>query len=319
MTKYIGKPIRRVEDPRLITGHGKYIDDIILPGMQYLYVIRSNYAWAKFKLDTSEAEKKGYTVITPDIVKDLNLKPLPNFFYDKAPKEYPLPIDYEARYFGEPIALITAMDRYEVADAAELINIDYEPFTPLINPLDAMKPDAPILHKDLGTNLVYSDEFVYGNEPENVDYIEKTIRYNRVSHAFLEPNGVIADYDKFSQRLTVYANTQVPQVFKTALSIIFNLPRNSVRILVPDIGGAFGGKIFLKPLVLASLASIVSGRPVKYVETRIENITAAVHGPDRHYKAKLFYKGDKLVGIDVELIEDFGAYMHTYQPLPVLR
>ncbi|MCY0860189.1 MAG: xanthine dehydrogenase family protein molybdopterin-binding subunit [Sulfolobaceae archaeon] len=319
MTRYIGKPIKRIEDPRLITGRGRYVDDIILPGMQYLYVIRSNYAWAKFRLDTTEAEKRGAIVITPSVVKDLDLKPLPNFFYDKAPKEYALPIDYEAKYFGEPIALVLGNDRYEAADLAELVNVEYEPYTPLVDPIAAIQPNAPVLHKDLGTNLVYTDEFVYGEEPESFDYIEKKIRYNRVSHGFLEPNAVIADYDKFSNRLTVYANTQVPQVFKTALSIIFNLPRSSVRILVPDIGGAFGGKIFLKPLVLASLASIVSGRPVKYIETRIENISAAVHGPDRRYTAKLLYKGDKLIGVDVELIEDFGAYMHTYQPLPVLR
>ncbi|MEM0363753.1 MAG: xanthine dehydrogenase family protein molybdopterin-binding subunit [Sulfolobaceae archaeon] len=313
---YIGSPVKRVEDLRFLSGKGRFIDDIYLPNMLYMSVLRSNYAWAKFKIDPINVERKGLKVITYDDAKDFN--PLPNFFAPKYPKEYILAKD-EAKYFGEPLAIIVGRDRYEVYDALEELDVTYDPKTPLIDPFKAMDPNSPKLHEDLDSNLVYNDTFEYGEEPKDYDYIEKRFRYNRISPSPIETNGVIADYDKITGNLTVYANTQVPQVFKTALSIIFNIPRSKVRIIVPDSGGGFGGKIFLKPLALASLASILTGKPVKYIETRYEHMISAVHGPDRHYKAKILYKGDTLLGMIVDLVEDFGAYLHTYQPLPILR
>jgi CO/xanthine dehydrogenase Mo-binding subunit len=308
--------VKRVEDLRLLSGKGRFIDDLYFPNMLYMAVLRSNYAWARFNINPRKAEERGFTVITFDDTKDFN--PLPNFFAPKYPKEYILAKN-EAKYFGEPIALIVGRDRYEVYDALELVEVDYDPKNPLIDPFKAMEPNSPKLHEDLDSNLVYTDLFVYGEEPKDFDSVEKVFRYNRILPSPIETNGVIADFDKITGSLTVYANTQIPQVFKTALSIIFNIPRPKIRIIVPDSGGGFGGKIFLKPIAMAALASIITGKPVKYIETRYEHMISAVHGPDRHYKAKILYKGDNLLGMDVELVEDFGAYLHTYQPLPILR
>jgi len=313
---YIGNSVKRVEDLRLLSGKGRFIDDLYFPNMLYMAVLRSNYAWARFNINPRKAEERGFTVITFDDTKDFN--PLPNFFAPKYPKEYILAKN-EAKYFGEPIALIVGRDRYEVYDALELVEVDYDPKNPLIDPFKAMEPNSPKLHEDLDSNLVYTDLFVYGEEPKDFDSVEKVFRYNRILPSPIETNGVIADFDKITGSLTVYANTQIPQVFKTALSIIFNIPRPKIRIIVPDSGGGFGGKIFLKPIAMAALASIITGKPVKYIETRYEHMISAVHGPDRHYKAKILYKGDNLLGMDVELVEDFGAYLHTYQPLPILR
>lgn len=313
---YIGNSVKRVEDLRLLSGKGRFIDDLYFPNMLYMAVVRSNYAWARFNINPRKAEERGFTVITFDDTKDFN--PFPNFFAHKYPKEYILAKN-EAKYFGEPLALIVGRDRYEVYDALELVEVDYDPKNPLIDPFKAMEPNSPKLHEDLDSNLVYTDLFVYGEEPKDFDSVEKVFRYNRILPSPIETNGVIADFDKITGSLTVYANTQVPQVFKTALSIIFNIPRSKIRIIVPDSGGGFGGKIFLKPIAMTALASIITGKPVKYIETRYEHIISAVHGPDRHYKAKILYKGDNLLGMDVELIEDFGAYLHTYQPLPILR
>lgn len=301
--------MRRVEDPRFLTGKGRFIDDIQLPGMLYLGVIRSQYARAKFYVKSSDK------VITQEDVMEIT-NPLPNFFAPKAPKEYPLAYK-EAKYVGEPLALIVAKDRYEIEDLIDETYVEYEPLPPIVDPLKAME-DKELIHGDFGTNIAYDDTFVYGEEPSDYEYLEKTFRINRICPSPIEPNGVIADYSYAENSLTVYANTQVPQVFRTALSIVFNIPRSKIRIIVPDSGGGFGGKIFLKPLVLASLASIVTKRPVKYIETRTENIMT-VQGPDRIYKARILYKGDKLLGMDVFQIEDFGAYLHTYQPLPILR
>ncbi len=305
----IGKPVRRVEDPRFISGRGRFIDDIHLPGELFLGVIRSPYPRAKFSLSSNKVD-----VITQS---DLKTNPLPNFFYESAPKEYPLAVD-EVRYVGEPVALVVGRDRYEVEDLKERVEIDYEPLPPVESARDALT-GSNLVHPEIGTNIVYQDVFEYGVPPSGYKTLEKTFRVNRISPMPMETNGVIADYSPVDGSLTVYANTQVPQVFRTALSIIFQISKSKIRIKVPDSGGGFGGKIFLKPMVLATMASIVTGRPVKYVETRTEHVISAVHGPDREYRAKIMYRDGEVLGMEVDLLENFGAYMHTYQPLPILR
>lgn len=305
----IGKPVRRLEDPRLISGRGRFIDDIHLPGELFLGVIRSPYPRARFRVNGKEVE-----VITQ---ADLKTNPLPNFFFESAPKEYPLAID-EARYVGEPVALVVGRDRYEAEDLKEMVEVEYDPLPPVESAREALTGKI-LVHQELGTNLVYRDSFEYGQPPSSFKTVEKTFRVNRISPMPLETNGVIADYSPVDESLTVYANTQVPQVFRTALSIVFQIPRSRIRIIVPDSGGGFGGKIFLKPLVLATMASMVTGRPVKYIETRTEHVISAVQGPDREYQARIMYRDGEILGMEVDLLENFGAYMHTYQPLPILR
>ncbi|MCG3108938.1 Glyceraldehyde dehydrogenase large chain [Metallosphaera sp. J1] len=305
----IGKPVRRLEDPRLISGRGRFIDDIHLPGELFLGVIRSPYPRARFRVHGN-----GVGVITQ---ADLKTNPMPNFFYESAPREFPLAVD-EARYVGEPIALVTGRDRYEVEDLKERVEVEYDPLPPVESAREALN-GSNLVHQELGSNLVYQDSFEYGRQPSSFKTLEKTFRVNRISPMPLETNGVIADYSPVEGSLTVYANTQVPQVFRTALSIVFQIPRSRIRIIVPDSGGGFGGKIFLKPLVLATMASMITGRPVKYIETRTEHVMSAVQGPDREYHAKIMYREGEILGMEVDLLENFGAYMHTYQPLPILR
>ncbi|MEM4912560.1 MAG: xanthine dehydrogenase family protein molybdopterin-binding subunit, partial [Metallosphaera sp.] len=278
-------------------------------------VIRSNYPRAKFRI-TKEPSSSNITLITFDDIKTFN--PLPNFFIENAPKEYILPRNI-ANYYGEPIAIVVGRDRYSVQDAIDEIEIEYEPLEAVIDPFKSLEPNAPVIHQEFGTNLIYKDEFIYGEKPFEYKEITKQFRYNRILPSPIEPNAVIAEYNKISGELTIIANTQVPQVFKTAVSIVFNIPRSKIRIIVPDSGGGFGGKIFLKPIVMTVAASIITGKTVKYIETRSEHIISAVHGPDRHYTAKILYKDNQLLGIEVSLLEDFGAYLHTYQPLPILR
>ncbi|GGU00825.1 carbon-monoxide dehydrogenase large subunit [Sulfodiicoccus acidiphilus] len=300
--KYIGSPVRRVEDPRFVKGRGRYVDDLWLPGMLHLAVLRSPYARARFKVFTD--------AITGEHAKDFVS---PNFFAPLYPKERVLPLG-QASYYGEPVALVLGRDPYEARDALDDLEVEWDPLPPVLDPEEALNADP--IHPDV-PNLVYRDQFFYGEFREG-DKLEKSFRYNRQSPSPIEPNAVVADYDPHGG-LTVYANTQVPQVFRTALAVTFGLPRSRVTLKVPDSGGGFGGKIFIKPILLATLASMVSGRPVKYVETRTEHLVAAVHGPDRRYRAVLHHSGEKVLGLEVELLEDFGAYLHTYQPLPVLR
>ncbi|BCU66901.1 carbon monoxide dehydrogenase [Sulfolobales archaeon HS-7] len=302
----IGKPIRRVEDVRFLTGRGNFVDDIHIPGTLYLGVVRSPFPRAKFKLIT----KGDRRILTFDDVK--NFLPFPNFFFRGAPREYVLPKEV-ANYVGEPVALVLARDRYDLEDITESVDVEWDPLPPLIEPEKSISSEP--IHEGV-PNLIYNDVFTYGEKPEG-DFIEKTFRYNRNSPAPIEPNAVLANYD--NEKLTLYANTQLPQVFRTALSIILNIPRSKIRIIVPDSGGGFGGKIYLRPLAMAAVASFLTRRPVKYVETRTEHISAAVHGPDRKYRARIYYEGQRITGLEVELLEDFGAYMHTYQPLPILR
>lgn len=300
--------MRRVEDSRLLTGKGKFLDDISIPGELYLGVVRSPYPRAKFRLGGGPR----YLFSWRDISKVAG--PFPNFFFKDSPQEHVVERE-EAKYFGDPVALVLSRDRYGVEDALEEVEVDWEPLEPVTDPLRAEESDP--VHPGR-SNLVYQDRFTYGELSPGGDSVQKTFRYPRLSPSPIEPNAVLAHYTP--QGLTVYANTQVPQVFRTALSIILSLPRSRIRIVVPDSGGGFGGKIFLRPLVMASVASMISGRPVKYLETRTEHMIGGVQGPDRHYSARLYYTGGgKLRGIEVEQIEDFGAYLHTYQPLPILR
>ncbi|MEM3323282.1 MAG: xanthine dehydrogenase family protein molybdopterin-binding subunit [Metallosphaera sp.] len=307
----IGKPVRRVEDPRFISGRGRFVDDISLPGELFLGVIRSPYPRAKFKIAKVPA---GIEVITQE---DLKTEPLPNFFYEGAPKEFPLAVR-EVRYVGEPLALVVAKDRYEAEDIKERVEVEYEPLPPIESAHNALE-DKELVHEELGTNVVYKDTFEYGRISGNYKVMQKIFRVNRISPMPIETNGVIADYSPANGSLTIYANTQVPQVFRTALSIVFGIPKSRIRVIVPDSGGGFGGKIFLKPLVLATMASIYVERPVKYIETRTEHVTSAVQGPDREYHVSMMYRDGEILGMEVSLLENFGAYMHTYQPLPILR
>jgi CO/xanthine dehydrogenase Mo-binding subunit len=300
--KYIGSNVKRVEDPRFLKGRGKYVDDLWLPGMLHLAVVRSPYARAKFKV-LSDA-------ITGEHAKDYFS---PNFFAQIYPKERILPLG-QSNYYGEPIAIVLGRDPYEARDMAEKVEVEWDPLRPIMDPQESLTSEP--IHVDV-PNLVYEDSFLYGEFREG-DLLKKRFRYNRQSPSPLEPNAVVADFDPHGG-LTVYANTQVPQVFRTALAVTFNLPRSRVTIKVPDSGGGFGGKIFLKPILMATLASMLSGKPVKYIETRTEHLTAAVHGPDRRYNVTLHHQGDRVLGLEVELLEDFGAYLHTYQPLPILR
>jgi len=313
--KYIGRPIKRIEDLRFLSGRGRYVDDFDYRGIYHMAVIRSQYPRAKFKI-VKEPKSNDVTLITFDDIKNFN--PLPNFFIDRAPKEYILPNGI-SNYYGEPIAILVGKDRYSLQDIMDEIEVEYEPLQPVLDPFKALEPDSPVLHPEFGSNLVYEDEFIYGEKPTDFQTLTKRFRYNRILPSPLEPNAVIADYNKVTGELTIIANTQVPQVFKTAISIVFNIPRSKIRIIVPDSGGGFGGKIFLKPIVMAASASIITGKPVKYIETRSEHIVSAIHGPDRHYTATIIYKDNQLLGMEVSLLEDFGAYLHTYQPLPILR
>jgi len=282
--RFVGNPIKRKEDPRLVTGSGRYVDDIKLPNMVYAEFVRSPYAHAKIKsIDVSQAKKlKGVLlVITAEDLKD-KIKPLPQVKVEgvKEFKYFPLAL-HKVRFVGEPVAVVVAEDKYIASDAAELVKVEYEPLKAVTNVEEAIKSDAPILHEDWGNNIAYHKvEFNVGdidrafNEADII--LKEKIKINRIVSAPMEPRAIVAEYDQGT--IILYHQSQHPHAHRTMIAETLGIPENKLRIIVKDVGGSFGLKAHIFPEdIIVPLLSMILKRPVKWVEDRRSNISASVH------------------------------------------
>jgi carbon-monoxide dehydrogenase large subunit len=319
LPKLVGEPVRRREDPRLITGHGTYVDDIKLPGMLHLAIARSTHAHARItKIDASRAKAAPGVVLVMtghevkawgDVVP--NASELPGRM---EARHYPL-ADGVVRYVGEGVAAVVAKDRYQARDAAELIEIEYEDLPVVVDARKAMEPGAPILHPEFGTNVCI---VIPVGDKEKTDQAfrdaDVTIKQWMVNHRLIpnpmEPRGVVATFDPGPETLTVWSSTQVPHLLKSLLSPNVRIPEQKVRVIAPEVGGGFGCKIDIYAEdIITSLASIHLGKPVKWIEERSESFMATIHGRDIHAVVELAARSDgKLLGQRMEVIADMGAY-----------
>ncbi|MEM4311009.1 MAG: xanthine dehydrogenase family protein molybdopterin-binding subunit [Nitrososphaerales archaeon] len=316
--RFVGTPIKRREDPRLITGYGKFVDDIKLPNMVYAEFVRSPYAHAKIKgIDVSEC-KKHAGVLLVVTAKDLEdrLRPLPQVKVEGV-KEFnymPLAKD-KVRFVGEPVAALVAIDRYTAADAVELVKVDYEPLKAVSNVEEAIKPDAPILHEEWGSNIAYHKvEFNIGDvdkvSKEADIIVKEKIKLNRTVSAPIEPRALIADYDPSQETLTLYHQSQHPHAHRTMIAQTLGIPENKLRLIVKDVGGSFGLKAHIFPEdIIVSILSMMLRRPVKWVEDRRTNISASVHDREQVDYIEIAAKKDgTILGIINKCISDIGAY-----------
>jgi carbon-monoxide dehydrogenase large subunit len=234
----IGESVKRVEDLALVKGLGTYVDDVKLPGMLYAAFLRSPYAHAKIKkIDTSDAIKiHGVTLIlTGDDIRKL-IPPLP--FPDAVPgmKQtscYCLAVD-KVRYVGEPIAVVVANDRYVAQEATELINVEYELLSPIIDAEEALKPDAPLIHEEWGDNIMFATSFEEGQVEkvlQESDYvISERIKRHRYTGCPIETRGYVASYNAGTGSLTIYASTQAPHILKSLVSQCLSFPEQMIRV-----------------------------------------------------------------------------------------
>jgi 2-furoyl-CoA dehydrogenase large subunit len=315
--KFLGRPLKTKEAYRHVRGKGKFVDDIRLPNTLYAAIARSQLAHARIKkIDYRKAlELPGVVdVLTPEDVVKMS-DPLPQMTVPPASniKDYPIAVG-KVRYVGEPIAVVVAERREIAEDAAELIEVDYEPLLPVVDAEEALLKPPALVHEEVGSNIMAHIHYSYGNIEKAMKEADRIINlrlhFHRFSSTPLEPNAVVASYDKTEGTLTVWCNNQEPSFMLPQFNSALRLPYNRMRFITMDIGGGFGCKITnYVYVILISLASMKVGKPVKWVETRTEHMLASSHGAERIFKVEVPVKEDGTVlGLKILSIDDDGAY-----------
>jgi len=327
VSERLGKPVVRKEDPALLSGRGRYADDLPVPaGTLHAHVIRSPHPHADITaIDAAEALAKDgvWAVITGEDIRKISD---PFLVALKAPiHQWSLAVE-RVRYVGEPVALVVAESRYIAEDAAELVQIDYAPLDAVIDPLEAQKPGGVLLHAEAKTNEVSVRAFHYGDTKtafENADRVVKmTVDFHRLSFTPMECYVCVATYNPADRSYDCMANFQGPFSTHPVMAKALRVPGPKMRLRIPpDSGGSFGIKLSVFPyVVLAALAAKITGRPVKWVEDRAEHLVAASTGPNRVTEIEAAVNNDgKIVGLRMDQLEDYGAFLRAPMPGPLYR
>lgn len=324
---WVGRSIERVEDAALLSGRGRFIDDLgVRPGTLHAAILRSPHAHADiFAFDLSAARKTTgvVAVLTGEDIKALTTSLVVGV---KAPVEcWPIAVG-RVRYVGEPVAIVVARDRYIAEDALDLIEVEYRPRPAVVDPIQALSNEAPVLHDGFNGNIASDRSFRYG-DPERAfaeapHRISIDIRYPRNSCTPIETYGVIAEYDPTEDAFDVLANFQGPFSIHAVLSRALKVPGNRLRLRTPPhSGGSFGVKQGVFPyIVLIGAASRAVGRPVKWIEDRLEHLTASVSATNRAttLSAAVSAQG-KILALDWNQVEDCGAHLRAPEPATLYR
>ncbi|MCY4632417.1 MAG: xanthine dehydrogenase family protein molybdopterin-binding subunit, partial [bacterium] len=316
--EWVGKSIPRVEDPKFLRGRGNYIDDYEVPNMLEVAVARSTVAHAKIlSIDTSAAEAVPgvVAIVTSENVKD-HVNPMPDF--GPAPDKHTwhcLAVD-KVRYMGEGVAVVAATSRAVAEDAAELIEVEYEPLEPLTGTLAALADDAPLIHEALGSNVPFHRKFAFGDVDGDfaaADVIVRdTLHWGRSGGQPLETVGAVADYDAATGMLTIHVNSMSFTHFLFLLANTLRVPSNKLDLHPHPSGGSFGAKFFeVKTATIAGMMARITGRPVKFMQDRLDNIANGDHhGSDRYYEAELAAKSDgTMLSARFKVVDNYGAYI----------
>ena len=319
----LGASRRRVEDARFVRGRGHYVDDIHLPGMLHMEILRSPLAHARItSIDTSKAwEIPGVRlVLTGEMMAQRNLAWMPTLSYDT---QAVLATD-KVRFQGQEVCVVVADDPYIAKDGCEAIDVEYEPLPPIVNPEQAAAADAPIIRDDKEgqtDNTCYRWEVGDAAATERAfaqaDVVSSLkLHYPRSHPSPIECCGSIADYDAGTGKLTVYMTTQAPHIIRAAVALVAELPEHMIRIVSPDIGGGFGNKVPVYPGYVASiLASILVGKPVKWIEDKSGNLSSTGFGRDMYLDAQMALRSDgKILAVRMHADTDQGAFFADAQP-----
>jgi carbon-monoxide dehydrogenase large subunit len=311
----LGHSRKRVEDGRFIQGKGNYIDDLKLPGMLYLDIVRSPYAHARIKsinTDKAMATPGVLAVITGETLKAYNVHNMPTLMSDT---QMVLPLD-TVKYQYQEVAGVLATDRYTAADGVAAVDVDYEPLPVVVDPQKALQPGAPKVRDDKESNHIWHWEW---GDRQKTDQafgaaevtVAEDIYIPRIHVSSIETCGCVAQWDPIEGHLTLYMTTQAPHAIRTVVALVtahLGLSEEKIRVISPDIGGGFGGKVPVYPgYVIAVAASIVTGKPVKWIEDRTENLSADSFARDYHISAELAASRDgKLNSLRIKTIADHG-------------
>ncbi len=322
-----GRMLRK-EDPRFVRGLGQYCDDVELPGMLHLAILRSPMAHANIvNIDKSaaEAHPKVKAVITGADLAEQGLAWMPTLSNDV---QAVLATD-KVRFQHQEVAFVVAEDRYSARDALELIDVEYEWLDPVIDVRKALDPDAPLIRNDLEgktdnhcfdweagdkdeCDAVFADTLANGGTVVTEDIV-----YPRVHPAPMETCGCVADVERVSGKLTLWSTTQAPHAHRTVYALVAGLPEHKIRIIAPDIGGGFGNKVPIYPgYVCAIVASLVIGKPVKWMEDRTENLVSTGFARDYIMRGEIAASAEgKIRAIRTHVLADHGAFNGTAAPL----
>lgn len=332
-SRYVGTSVPRTEDQRLITGKGNFLDDIRVSGCQYVHFVRSNIAHGTITdIDISEAEQ------CPNITKILIGQDLQGMLQSMAPSKadggvfedklfsvlgageafirredrHPIVID-KVRHVGEIIAIIVGTDPYAIEDAAEMVIVEIEEIEPLVDPTYALTEDAPKLYDHWDDNRSLYLHVKKGDVDSAFSTAHTTVRRTfhsgRVSASPIETRGVIAKFDNYRKRLTVWSSTQIPHPVRTYLAHSLNLAASSIRVVAPDVGGGFGCKAIPYPEeILCSLVAMQLEIPVRWIEDRLEHFTSSIHSRDQYHDIEIAMDVDgKILGLRDHFLMDCGA------------
>ncbi|MBZ5704189.1 MAG: xanthine dehydrogenase family protein molybdopterin-binding subunit [Acidobacteriia bacterium] len=321
---WVGKKLKRKEDPRLIQGISHYTDDFKMAGMLYCVLVRSPHAHAEIKAirtDAARALPGVVAVFTGEDTSAVGGIPCAMQMPDLKVPRHPVLATGRVRYLGEPVAAIVAEDIYTASDAAELVEVDYEPLPVVIDMEKALSSDTPYVHDQFNSNQAFTHTLKNGDIEaafKKADCIASQRMLNqRLAPIAMEPRAVIAEYLPGENRLTVWSSTQIPHLLKTQISVMVGLPETAVRVIAPEVGGGFGSKlnVYAEEGIVPWLAMKL-GRLVKWNETRRENFLATIHGRDTINDVELALKKDgTILGMRARILADLGAYHQLLTPL----
>ena len=320
----LGRPIKRKEDAKLLHGRTNWTDNIQLPGTLHMAILRSPFAHANItKLDVSGALQQPNVVAAygADELGDLNgsvpcVWPVTD---DIVMPDFPSLAKGKVRQVGDCVAVVLATDAKHATDALEAIEVEYEPLDAVVDMEAALAPGSPILHEDAGTNkcYVYNLGGGYDDAKAKADVVVKRRFINqRLIPAFMEPRSVVAAPMGMSDEITVWSSTQIPHILRVLIALVTGIPENNLRIVAPDVGGGFGGKlqIYREEILVTQLARKL-GRPVKWTESRSEDMVATHHGRDQIQDIEIAATKDgTLLGLKVDLLANMGAYLQIITP-----
>jgi len=328
MSGFIGSPVKRREDPALITGKGRYTDDFTLPGMTYAAIVRSPFAHARIGSIDPAAALAHPGVIAVYTGKDIvasdagGVIPTAWLLPDIKTPEHPILAVDRVRYVGDGVAVVIAESRAAARDAIDLVEVDYDPLEAVVDPKGAMEEGAAQLFEDAPENVAF--EWDLGDE-EKVDAafanaahkVRLDLRNSRLIPHAVEPRAALASYDEYTGELTVRLTTQNPHVHRLLMSLAsVSLPEHKIRIIAPEVGGGFGSKIHHYPdEAIAAWCAMKLKRPVKWTATRSETNLTDAHGRDHVSSADLALDGEgKILGLKVHTWATMGAYLSTFAP-----
>ncbi len=326
---YIGRALKRVEDPRLIKGIATYVDDITLPGLLHAAILRSPYAHATIKGIRTDAAKAVRSVVAVFVGADVNpscgLVPCASLMPNQKVPKHTVLAGERAYFVGHPVAVAIARERASARDALDWIEVDYDPLPVVSDPEKALEKDSPLTHPELGTNLAFTWALAHGDLNGAFRQADRVIHqrmiHQRLIPMAIEPRGCVASWHPGEGSLTLWTSTQIPHLVRTLLPGMIGVAENKIRIVAPEVGGGFGSKLnlYAEEALCSHLAKRL-GAPVKWIESRRENASATIHGRDQIGDYEVAVKKDGTVlAVKSRTIADIGAYNQLLTPaIPTL-